>query len=623
MPYWKSKHNLVICLVLALIVSWGNAVAGKDPLSNILPKVLPLDEAFNFKLTHEEKALQAKWEIAPLCYIYQKSLTINAVSSEGESYPLLQGQLPEAANIDDPYFGRQAIYRHSLNIELPLSTQLLSQDKATYTIQVEFQGCSESGFCYPPTTKNFELQIKEHKIISIFPTMESPHNQKQKPPVNANENEPAPAVADLTDSGEKRGFFASVATFYVIGLLLTFTPCVLPMIPILAGVIVGQKHLNTRKAFWLSLSYVLSMAFTYALAGVVVATLGKNLQASLQHPGVLISFSLLFAFLAVVQLGWIRLTLPHHLRLKDILHTLHAKQESGTYIGAAMMGVLATLVSSPCVTAPLIGALGYISHSGDIVLGASALLAMGLGMGTFLLAMGTLGGKFLPKSGPWMHHVNQAFAIIMFGLSLFLFDRVFHGPWVLILWGGLCLFIAWCMNTFKSKTGWSGRIGMIFVFYAALLFWGATKGEQDPLKVLTFNPWSNGEHKTASLVFEPSNTPSAFKASQTQAKQQARPLMLVFYANWCISCKHLERKVFDSHSVQEQLKDWQLVRADITDYNEASQQFLKKFDLIGPPAVLFFAKDGRELTKYRIVGEVSEKEFLAQLERMKTDLDAK
>ncbi len=617
MPYWKSKHNLVICLVLALIVSWGNAVANKDPLSNILPKVLPLDEAFNFKLTHEETSLQAKWEIAPLCYIYQKSLTINAISSEGKSYPLLQGQLPQAQAIDDPYFGRQTIYHHSLNIELPLSSDLLNQDKATYTIQVEFQGCSESGFCYPPTTKNFELQIREHKISSVLP--------KQNLTANANDNELSPAVSesDITDPLEKKGYFTSVATFYVLGLLLTFTPCVWPMIPILAGVIVGQKHLNTRKAFWLSLCYVLSMAFTYALAGVVVATLGKNLQASLQQPGVLISFSLLFAFLAVVQLGWIRLTLPHHLRLKDILHALHAKQESGTYIGAAIMGVLATLISSPCVTAPLIGALGYISHSGDIVLGASALLAMGLGMGTLLLAMGTLGGKFLPKSGPWMHHVNQAFAIIMFGLSLFLLDRVFRGPWILVLWGGLCLFIAWCMNTFKSKTGWSGRVGMIFVFYAALLFWGAIKGEQDPLKLLTFNPWSNAEEKSSSLVFQTSNTISAFEASQAQAKQRAQPLMLVFYANWCISCKHLERKVFDSPSVQQQLKDWQVVRADITDYNQASQQFLKKFDLIGPPAVLFFAKDGRELTKYRIVGEVSEKEFLTQLERMKADLNTK
>jgi thiol:disulfide interchange protein DsbD len=219
-----------------------------------------------------------------------------------------------------------------------------------------------------------------------------------------------------------------------------------------------------------------------------------------------------------------------------------------------------------------------------------------------------------------MHHVNQVFAVVMFGLSLWLLDRIFHGPWLLALWGVWCLFVAWCMHTFSLRAGWSGRVGMIFVFFAALLFWGSFRGEGDPMKVLSYNPWENKVANASALVFENVDSIHSLQTAQDNAEKQALPMMLVFYADWCISCKHLEHDVFADPRISQQLKDWELVRADVTPYSEANQLLLKKFDLIGPPAVLFFDKKGRELTEYRIIGESSTKQFQAQMDRLKPAL---
>lgn len=604
---------------------WSNAYAGKtNVLTGLAPKVLPAEEAFQFNLTHNDTTLQSEWKIAPNCYLYQKSLSVILQQADGEEIPLLQPlQLPEASKINDPYFGEQTIYRRFLTIPISLANYLQTHAHRSDKLQISYQGCSESGFCYPPMTVWYELTIADNHIQQVLPIAPATKENSQQGENKTQKHElQIPQAPDLEQTEQEHHILTSIATFYLIGILLTFTPCVWPMIPILFGIIVGQKHLNTRKAFWLSLCYVLSMAFTYAIAGIIAATLGKNLQASLQQPAVIITFASLFTLLGLIQLGLVRLSLPHHLKLKDILTALHAKQESGTYLGAAIMGVLATLISSPCVTAPLITALSYISQSGNVLLGGSALLALGLGMGTVLLALGTIGARFLPKSGPWMHHVNQVFSIVMFGLSIWLLDRIYHGPWILALWGLLCLFVAWCMNTFRVRAGWSGRLGMIFVFYSVMLFWGAIQNERDPLKLLAFNPWKQGiDIKNQKVIaFEDIDSIASFEIMQEKAEKKTQPMMLVFYANWCISCQHLEHEVFTDPTVQQRLKHWQVVRADVSPYNEANQHLLKKFDLIGPPAVLFFDQNGRELTKYRIIGEISPKHFLTKFDNLQPDL---
>jgi thiol:disulfide interchange protein DsbD len=628
-------HKYNIFLGLLWVLCWQVAVATAsptDPLSSLsVPKVLTIDAAFNFNLQHEQTTLRAEWQIAPSCYLYKEQIRINLVQPNGDEVSLIRPQdLPPAKEINDPYFGTQGIYHQLVVIPVSLDNVIKDIVQKNLVIQVHYQGCAESGFCYPPTTKWYDIKIANRQIVEVSPLEKSPYAAQAPAQVTAEPatNAPSkfrlslPQMPNVAELQAGNHFLAILATFYVFGILLTFTPCVLPMIPILLGVIVGQKHLNTRKAFWLSLSYVLSMAVTYAIGGIVAATLGKNLQAYLQQPGFIISFAALFVILALMQLNILRFNLPHALRLKDILTKIHAKQESGTYIGAAVMGVLATLISSPCVSLPLIGALSIISSTGNILLGGSALLALGLGMGTIMLAIGTLGGKYFPKSGPWMHHVNQIFAVIMFGICLWLLDRLYHGPWLLVLWGVLCLFAAWCLRSFTTRSGWNGRFGIVFVIYAIILFWGALLGEEDPLKPLAYNPWKSANQVTtaAPLNYQTINSIAGLATVQEKARKQDRPLLVIFFADWCISCKHIEHEVLTDPEVQKHLAAWDLVKADVTSNSEANQLLLKKFGLIGPPAILFFAKDGSELITFRVIGETNAASFNDHLLQLRREL---
>ena len=604
----NAIFSLLFILSISCSISASTNLAGNALLS--LPHTLPADQALSLSLHYDNASLKLEWQIAPGCYLYQNQLQATLLTASNKKVSLLTTQpLPAPKIIDDPYFGQQAIYQGGLTVSLPLTLLLpYSLSNQPLWLQIDYQGCADSGFCYPPLTKWVKIKIAKDKIIDILTLNEAP--------VFAPQNNSS-SIPNLEQVQKEHRVFGAIITFYVLGILLAFTPCVFPMIPILMSIIVGQKYLNTRKAFFLSLSYVLSMAFTYALAGIIVATLGKNLQAQLQQPIVIIGFSSLFALLALIQMEVIHFSVFQFFRLNDLFTRLQTKQTSGTYIGAAIMGILATLISSPCVTAPLIGALSYISQSGNIVLGGSALLAMGLGMGTILLIVGTLGGKYIPKSGPWLQTVNQLFAIMMFGLSVWLLDRLFHGPFVLTLWGVLCLFMAYCMNTFRLKANLSARLGVIFVLYAGILFWGAWRGESDPLKPLRFNPWLiNQSQDRSSLNFQTIHTLAELKSVQVNMKNQDKPILLVFYADWCISCQHLERTLFSDPLAKEKLMHWKLVRADVTHYTQASEQLLKQFDLIGPPTLLFFDNNGKEITQYRIVGEVSVQKFLTQLDEV-------
>jgi len=618
----KLKLILIVILTLLSAHTYAN---GKPNLFNLpVQQVVPVEQAFILHLTETEGTVHAQWDIAPGCYLYQDKLRIVLQNAEKTFSLISKEKLPPAKIIEDPAFGPQAIYQQTLQISLPLHTLLQKLQDANYALTVDYQGCNETGFCYPPINQTFTLSVAHHQIQSFTPSDEThitPPSSAAASKAGSHHSLSLTTVPDLEETEKEHHVFTAIATFYFLGILLTFTPCVLPMLPILFSIIVGQKHLNTRKAFRLSLCYVLSMAFTYACAGVIAATLGKNLQAQLQQPAIIITFALLFAFLGLVQLNVLRIHVPHSLRLKEILLKLHANQESGTYIGAAVMGILATLISSPCVTYPMIVALGYISQSGNIFLGGGALLAMGLGMGTILLIAGTLGGKYVPKSGPWMHSINQIFAIAMFGLCFWLLNRVFHSALFLLLWAGLSLFTAWCLGTFSHRAGWPARLGIFFVLYAGILVWGAWLGETNPLKPLAYNPWSGKAISGSSLlVFQTINSISALNTLQAQAQKQQQPVMVVFSADWCTACKHLEHDVLSDPLVQQKLSHWELIRADVTPYSEANQQLLRKFDLIGPPAILFFDKNGSELTNYRVIGESSASRFITQLDLIEQDL---
>jgi len=608
----KTKYNFIV-IVLMLLISTTNIQAqiNQSPSTSTLPfpKVLASDQAFMLNVAFENSLVKFQWQIAPGCYLYKDRLHVFVMKKDLSKVSLMaHAKLPTAVRIDDPALGPEFIYKDQLSF--PLSLADYTNEQNTLKLQVQYQGCAESGFCYPPVSRWYEVTIANHQIQALTPLSEAPTLTAHPTPADK------PVSSGGLTSLEGKSTFSIIASFYLVGILLTFTPCVLPMIPILFGVIVGESHLNTRKAFWLSLVYVISMSLTYALAGIVAATLGKNLQALFQKPIAVFLFAGLFFYLGLVQLGVTRFHFPQ--RFQDRLNKLHHQQVRGSYIGAAIMGVLATLIASPCVSAPLIGALSYISQSGSVLLGGSALLAMGLGMGTLLLIMGTLEGKLLPKKGPWMHAVNQIFAIMMFGLGVWLLGRILHDSVVLALWGAVLIFAAYCMGSFGKQSGYAGRAGFALVIYAFVLFWGALHGEEDPMKPLLTGFWGDKSTDDASL-FATIDSEQALTPILDAAKKQQRPLMLVFSAEWCTACKHLEHNVFTDAAVQESLSQLTLVEADVSPYSKTNQILLQKFALIGPPAILFFDKNGRELTSYRIIGEVTPKEFLTHLEQVKKD----
>lgn len=640
MHSWIAKYKIVIGVICITLMNLTSIASGKLPGAISAP-VLAVEQAFNLNIFHEADSIDAQWQIANGNYLYQEKLQITLFDPSGKKlWVSQQKDLPAAIEVEDAYFGKQSIYKSTLSVPIALN-QHLNNPNTHFFLQADYQGCSESGFCYPPQTHWFEIKLVDQKISSVYPLSYDPLENKE---AIAEDNEiselteitsktelkerdlikssATSALNELKKSNENKHFLYAIAIFYLAGVLLSFTPCVLPMIPILFGIIVGQKHLNTRKAFRISLSYVLSMAFTYALAGIVVATLGKNLQAHFQYPIVIILFAALFAILGLTQIGVIYIKLPRYLSMNEILTKLHAKQASGTYIGAAIMGVLATLISSPCVTAPLIVLLGYISQSGDVLLGGSALLAMGLGMGTILLILGTLGGKYIPRAGAWMHTVNRFFAIAMFGFSIWLLDRVFHGPWILVLSAALCFYIAWCLMTAHSHRKWYYGIGLLFILYAFVLLWGAWLKESNPFKPLITNPWGTTISVSSESVPEFKNIQSLAELEKVQktAQAQAKPLIAIFSAQWCTSCRQLEATVFSDPKVLQQLKDWEVVHLDVTTFNHHAEQLLKKFEVVGPPAILFFDKEGKELQSKRIVGSISIKNFENQLNEIKQEL---
>ncbi len=546
----KTKYNFIgILLMLLMSATCIQAQINQSTPSAGLPfsKVLASEQAFMLNVSFHDSLVKFQWQIAPGCYLYKERLHISLLQKDLTKISLMpQATLPTALQIEDPYFGPEFIYKEHLSIPVSLATYTETNTVKHLKLQVQYQGCAESGFCYPPVTKWFDATIANQRIQTLIPLEEAPTISE----TTSTNEKPKTHTSLGASSLEGKGTFSIIASFYLVGILLTFTPCVLPMIPILFGVIVGESHLNTRKAFWLSLVYVLSMSFTYMLAGIVAATLGKNLQAVFQKPIAVFLFASLFFYLGLVQLGVTRFHFPQ--RLQDALTKLHHQQVRGSYIGAAFMGILATLIASPCVSAPLIGALSYISQSGNIVLGGGSLLAMGLGMGTLLLVMGTLEGKLLPRRGPWMHAINQIFAIMMFGLGVWLLSRILPSSVTLALWGGLLFFAAWCMGSFRKQSGYSGRIGFVLVFYGLVLFWGAWHGEEDPMKPLLAGFWGDKQPEKGSL-FATIDSEQALTPILEAAKKQQRPLMLVFSAEWCTACKHLEHKVFTDSSVQKSM----------------------------------------------------------------------
>lgn len=543
-----------------------------------------------------------RWDIADGYYLYREKFGFALKSGDGVT--LLPHQSPAGEFKEDESFGRMEVYHNRVEIRLPM--QRANTAAQEIILEARYQGCAEAGFCYPPTKTDVPLRLA---MASTPPTSQPP---TEAPGDYVSEQD---RYAATLAGGAS---FGTLAAFFGLGLLLAFTPCIFPMVPILSSIIVGQgAGLSTRKAFTLSLIYVLPMALTYTIAGVIAGMTGQNLQALFQEPWLVASFAAIFVALAMSMFGFYNLQLPAALQSK--LSEISNKQQGGTYIGVAIMGLLSALIVGPCVAAPLAGALIYISQSGDAVFGGMALFALSLGMGTPLLLIGTSAGKLLPRVGGWMNTVKAVFGVMLLGLAIWMLERILPASITLLLWGVLAIVSGVYLGALRrldvDATGWRQfwqGMGVVSLLYGVLLIVGASGGGKDalqPLRGVFASVGPTGVSATHELEFRKVKGWSGVKAELAAAAAQNQSVMLDFYADWCVSCKEMEKYTFSDASVQAALGDAILLQADVTLNDDDDQALLKQFGIFGPPAILFFDGQGAERKEYRVVGFMKPEQF--------------
>ncbi|KTD19946.1 thiol:disulfide interchange protein DsbD [Legionella lansingensis] len=567
---------------------------------------LPAAEVFKVNATQiDPNTLSIHWQVKPGYFLYSDRIKIDVPSNSNVHLGTIR--FPQTLMKIDKQGRTYPIYRNELSLPVPI----LGEQPGETLLDVHFQGCADDGFCYPPETRQIKLAIGNDLALTSVSMEETPVTVAS---TSSQETDDIEAVFS------KEHWIMVVLTFFGFGLLLAFTPCVLPMVPVLSGIIVGHgKDLSTRKAFFLSLSYVLSMSVTYALVGALVASLGSNLQVIMQSPWIIVTFSLIFVLLALSMFGCYDLRLPVSWQAK--LANISRRQGSGHYVGAAVMGSLSTLILSPCVTAPLIGALGYIAHSGNILFGTLTLFFLGLGMGTPLLLIGASAGKWLPKAGTWMNTVKAFFGVLLLGVAIYLLDRILPSTIVMILWASLLIFTGiYCgaltiasSNHAKLRQG----LGIMSLVYGLLILVGASMGSHNPLQPLAgFQATANA----AAPGFTIETVKSIDEVQQAISKAKGKPVMLDFYADWCASCQTMEATTFKDARVEAALRNFVVLKVDITANNAQDKALLKAYGVVAPPTFLFFNKQGKEESKLRVVGETSASKFLEQLTRV-TALD--
>lgn len=566
---------------------------------------LKVDEAFSFNFYQKNNLLEVSFDIAPEYYLYRHQFKF-----KGDKTQFTPVLLPDGIDHEDEFFGVQKIFTDNLTFTINL--EHVSSDAS---IKISYQGCAEKGLCYPPTSK----VIKLSKFItddgsantSILATPSSGANQQK----NVSEIQKS-EQHQLSDMLKQDSLLLTLIAFFVGGLLLSFTPCVFPMYPILTGIIVGQgEGLTTKKAFTLSFFYVQGMAITYTLLGVVVAMAGAKFQAVFQHPIVLIGLSVLFIFLALSMFGVFNLALPASWQNK--LNNLSNKQKGGSITGVLMMGVISGLVASPCTTAPLTGALLYISQTGDVILGASALYALSLGMGLPLLILGSSGGKLLPKAGAWMNIIKNIFGLLLLAVPVFLLERLIPEVASQALWALLILVSASYFyvanqnhaarqNDQQGKGFWYGLRSLVIFL---MLFFGASLTYQlvFPSKTVVSNDAQHASFKQVTSLAQLNN-------EVISANRQGRTVMVDLYADWCIACKEFEKYTFVDNEVQKALSNTVWLQIDMTDFDSTNNaELVQHYTILGLPSILFFDLQGNELTKQRTTGFMKAAEFSAHV----------
>uniref|UniRef100_UPI003569D408 protein-disulfide reductase DsbD n=1 Tax=Marinobacter sediminum TaxID=256323 RepID=UPI003569D408 len=500
-------------------------------------------------------------------------------------------------------------------------------------LKVTYQGCAEAGLCYPPQTRDV-LYFPGSDTSASSAVATPPDNASGG--INTGANTPATAAMNTSTATGLAGFLSQQSTlviagvFFLLGLGLTFTPCVLPMVPIISTLVSGRNTRSSGQALMLSSSYVLGMALTYAAAGVLTGLLGAsfNLQAQLQSPWVLGGFAALFVLFALSMFDLFEIQLPRAIR-EPLDHASH-RLTGGRMISIFGIGALSALIVSPCVSAPLAGSLLYISTTQDALIGGAALFALGLGMGIPLILVAVGGRKLLPSTGHWMTTVKHFYGVMLLAVAIWLVERLVPAWLALTLWGLLVAITGVQLGAFDAaKAGWERTrkgFGLVLFAYGLALLAGAVGGAQDPLNPLTpFTanssmsvPSSGLTGGTSHAPFQRVESPAEIRAMLTEAHSQSRPVVLDFYADWCISCKVMERNVFSDPQVVQALTPYTLLQIDLTDNTPAQQALLNELGLFGPPAILFYSRNGQELPNQRILGEMNREEFMRHLDGLAT-----
>lgn len=571
-------------------------------------ELLPPEQAFQFFATVKDAhTVHVSWMIADGYYLYKNKLALNLddkAQSRLQALPLPTGE----SHLDEE-FGQVEIYRQELSLDVPLQRESLAAE--TVALTAKFQGCADRGVCYPPMTQKVVLSLPQ--ATSLEPTS-APVAQPEVAAVSEQDR--------IVDALKQDSLALTLLSFFGFGLLLAHTPCVFPMIPILSGIIVGHGHqVGTRKAFLLSTSFVFASALMYTAFGILAALFGSNLQAAFQEPWVIATFAGLFVLLSLSMFGFYELQLPSALQSR--LHHSSDQHRDGSYWGAGIMGALSSLIVGPCVAAPLAAALIYIGQTGDVLLGGSALFVMGLGMGVPLLLVGASAGKLLPKAGVWMNATKAVFGVIMLAVAVWMLSRILPPTVTMLLSAMLLIVPAIYLNAIEPlpqpasgwKKLWKG-LGLMMLVFGVMQLIGLSAGNTNPLQPLAGLAQAGSQPVEAGIRFQRIKTNAELEQVLQQARHKGQWVMLDFYADWCVSCKEMEAYTFTDPAVKQQLRDFVLIQADVTANNEDDKALLQRFNLVGPPGIIFFAPDGQERSRQRIIGYQDAATFLQSLKRL-------
>lgn len=590
------------------VIGTSNPLGGTQELNG---GALPADEAFRFEaIALAPDQIGVRFTVAPGYYLYREQFDFELENAGGAA--LGGWTLPPGEAKTDEHFGDVRVFHHLLEFPLPLKRTKAASH--TVTLVGHFQGCKEAGICYPPMERRVQVELPKADPASLAAAeiVSAPAGPATGPAPVSEQDRLAGTL--LTGS-----LASALAIFFAAGLLLAFTPCIFPMVPILAGILAGEgERLTTRRAFGLSLVYVLAMALTYTAAGVIAGVFGQNLQAVFQQPWILVAFSLVFVALALSMFGFYELQLPSSWQTR--LTALSNRQRGGTWAGVAIMGLLSALIVGPCVAPPLTAALIVIGQQGDPVLGGAALFALSLGMGAPLLIIGASAGRLLPRAGAWMTAVKRVFGVGLLALAIWILERILPGVITMLLWAALLIVTGVYLGALdrlpEGTSGWRRLwkgLGVLMIVAGAIELVGAAAGGSNWMQPLRGLALSGQGVETRGLSFEPVNNVDALDKALADAN--GKPVMLDFYADWCVECKRMENYTYTDPDVARALSGALLLKADVTKNDGADQALLKRFGLIGPPAVLFFSPDGRELTGYRVVGYMGADEFTRHVRR--------